>query len=851
MRFDSPVWMLLALVSLVHSRPLGAQENGDAEEEDSPQTIAEITAESDRFDGLFTLFRDRESGEAHLLIAPEQLDREYIYFAVSINGVRQGGHFRGSFRENRVISLSRHFDRIEFHYENTAFYFDPEHPLSRASAANISPALFASVEIVAEDQETGELLIGADELFVNENLLQVKATPDPDQGPKDAFRLGDLSDDKTKITSIRSYPLNTDIQVEYVYDNPAPVVRGNEEITDSRYVSISVQHSLIAIPDNDYAPRFTDHRMGYFSQQITDLTQDHPTPYRDLVERWNLVKQDSDAAISEPVEPIVWWIENTTPMEFRDAVRDGVLAWNSSFEKIGFRNAIEVRVQPDDADWEAEDIRYNVLRWTSSPDPLFSGYGPSFTNPRTGQIIGADIMLEYATTLRRVQYQRILNSLGGEAAALPEGLAHEYCSFAHDLQVSHAFGRFAVNALNLGSAAEEQVLREFLIDLVLHEVGHTLGFAHNFAGSQMLSHDEIYDHTAVERAGLYATVMDYTDIHIAPPGREQTNYFTLVPGPYDDWIVEYSYSQGSSDAEEERQRLSSIAARSTENALLFGTDDHVMRSAGLGSDPRIHWYDMSSDPIGYAVERIELIENLVDEAVDKLSRDGESYHELRDGYIVMLAQLGRSVGVLTHQIGGVYINRSVVGQAGAQTPFEPVALDDQQRAMTALTEHLFSPSALAAPGDLYNRLQEQRRLWNFRTSTEDPKIHEWVLDLQSSALDHFLHARVMTRITDSRLYGNEYGLADVMTDLTDAIFAADLRGDVNTFRQNLQTEYVQRLIAVVADENDYDHTSRSMALYQMREIERLLSRKRGGNLETRAHTQNILYLIERLLDGNA
>ena len=275
-----------------------------------------------------------------------------------------------------------------------------------------------------------------------------------------------------------------------------------------------------------------------------------------------------------------------------------------------------------------------------------------------------------------------------------------------------------------------------------------------------------------------------------------------------------------------------------------------MRGAGLGSDPRIHWYDMSSDPIGYAVERIELVDGLLDEAVAKLSRDGQSYHELRDGYVVMLAQIARSVSVLTHQIGGVYINRSVVGQAGARAPFEPVALADQQRAMAALSERLFAPTALAAPADLYNHLQEQRRLWNFRNSTEDPKVHEWVLDLQSGALEHFLHPRVMTRITDSRLYGNEYGLAQVMTDLTDAIFAADLRGDVNTFRQNLQTEYVKRLIEIVTDEDDYDHVSRSAALYQVHEIERLLRRKRGGNLETRAHTQNILYLIERLNEGN-
>ncbi len=100
--------------------------------------------------------------------------------------------------------------------------------------------------------------------------------------------------------------------------------------------------------------------------------------------------------MSEPVEPITWWIENTTPVEFRDAVRAGVEEWNIAFEKAGFKNAVVVKVQPDDANWDADDIRYNVLRWTSSPLTAFRGYGPAFTNPRTGQILGADIMLEYA-----------------------------------------------------------------------------------------------------------------------------------------------------------------------------------------------------------------------------------------------------------------------------------------------------------------------------------------------------------------------------------------------------------------------------------------------------------------------
>ena len=849
-----PTALLLGIAGL--SGPLVAQEADETDEDDETEieTIAEITEDSDRFDGLFTMYRDRNTGESYLEIGTEQLDQDYIYIAVSTDGVVQGGHFRGNYRDNRVLSLSRHFDKIEIRSENTAFYFDPDNPLSRAAAANISTALLVSESILAEDEDSGRILINADNIFVDETLNQIKASPDPDEESRDTFRLGTLSKDKSKITEIKNYPLNTDVHVEYVYENPAPVVSGNSDITDSRYVSIYVQHSLIAMPEDDYRPRLTDHRMGYFAEQVTDLTDDSPTPYRDLVQRWHLVKRDPEAALSEPVEPITWWIENTTPLEFRDAIREGVLAWNQSFESIGFKDALVVQVQPDDADWDAGDIRYNVLRWTSSPNPPFSGYGPSFTNPLTGQILGADIMLEYAGVIRRVRVQQILDSLGVQASAVPaSGFQPQggYCSFGYDMQLSQVFGRFAINALDMDPALEDQVTEEFLIDLVLHEVGHTLGFAHNFASSQMLTLDESYDRDAINEAGLYASVMDYTDIHIAPPGREHTQFFTTRPGPYDDWVVNYSYSVGSDDPILEAQRLSNIAIRSTEPALLFGTDDHVMARPGRAMDPRILWYDMTSDPIGYAEERLTLIEGLLGIAREKQTTEGESYHELRDAYVVMLAQFSRSITVLSRYIGGVYINRSVVGQPGAETPFVPVSLTDQQRVMAGLATHLFAPDALSASADLYSHLQEQRRLWNFYNETEDPKVHEWILALQRGVLAHLLHPTVMTRITDSRLFGNEYPLADFMTDLTDAIFAEDLRGDVNTFRQNLQLEYVSRLIDVATGNDSYDYPSQSMALYHLRTIERMMDSKRRGNIETRAHTDNILYVIGRALEGEA
>ena len=144
--------LMLSIIGI--SSSIVAQE-ADEDAETETKTIAEIIENSDRFDGLFTLYRDRDTGESYLEIGSDQLDQEYIYIAVSTDGVVQGGHFRGNYRDNRVLSLTRHFDRIEIRSENTAFYFNPDSPLSRAANANISTALLASESILAEDEDSG------------------------------------------------------------------------------------------------------------------------------------------------------------------------------------------------------------------------------------------------------------------------------------------------------------------------------------------------------------------------------------------------------------------------------------------------------------------------------------------------------------------------------------------------------------------------------------------------------------------------------------------------------------------------------------------------------------------------
>ena len=214
-------------------------------------------------------------------------------------------------------------------------------------------------------EEEDEFLINVSSLFVSESLTPIKPIPYP-EGPPPDFVWGQLSAEKSRILSFHNYPQNTDVEIEYVFENPPSYGYKEEDAADPRNISISLRYSLIEMPENDFEPRLADQRVGYFTERITNLTSVDLTPYDDLINKWDLQKKNPEEVLSEPVKPITFWLENSTPKDLIPYIKEGVLAWNSAFEKAGFKNAVAVKVQPDDADWDAGDIRYNVLRWTSS-----------------------------------------------------------------------------------------------------------------------------------------------------------------------------------------------------------------------------------------------------------------------------------------------------------------------------------------------------------------------------------------------------------------------------------------------------------------------------------------------------
>ena len=840
------IYISLLVVFII---PLFSQEKPETSTEKPDTTKPKITLESltkssKTFKGMFEFYQDTLNGSLQMLIKKDQLNKEFIHFVHTLDGVVDVGHFRGAYKSSKIFEIRKYFNRVEFIAINTSYYFDTNSPLSKASKANINESVLASVEILHKDEKTESILIKADDIFLSESLYQIKPAPNPNIKPGMRFSLGSLNKKKCQYVSINNYPLNSDVAVKYVFDNPMPMNRGGPGITDPRSVNLVIQHSFIEVPENNYTPRYDDQRVGYFMTQITDMTSVDNVPYKDVIHRWDLQKKYPELPISEPVKPITFWIENTTPVEFRGAVKEGVLRWNRAFRTAGFKNAVEVRVQPDDAEWEAGDIRYNVLRWTSSPRPPFGGYGPSFVNPKTGQILGADIMLEFVYFTNRVKYDKLYEEI------LNEDSVSEKCLAGYQLNQGNQFGFVTSMVSDYSSELKKRLINESIVRLVLHEVGHTLGLNHNFKSSYLHDNTRVHNKGITEEMGLTSSVMEYPGVNVAPPDKEQGEYYTTTPGPYDKWAIEFGYSTPLENDELEESRINAILSRSTAPELAFGNDADDMRAAGKGIDPQAMIYDMSSEPIDYASDRISLTKYLLDDLVVKFSDRGKSYQPLLNAFNIVLRERAIASRVVTRHIGGIYVERSVIGQRGSTTPFIAVPYEEQKKAMKILNNNVFHPDAFSFSNNILDKLMPQRRGFNHFSSTEDYKIHDRVLGIQKDVFNHLLHPKVLKRISDSGTYGNKYNLNEFMADLTLAIYIDDMRGDVNTFRQNVQTEYTQRLIKILKPSNTdiYGHHSQAAALRALKSIKSYTRKQTGVSSGTSAHREYINHLIDSALN---
>ena len=809
-------------------------ENTSANDEESSTEdetyIEEFVEDFEAIPGFFKAYRDLESNKVFLEIEKDQLNKEFIYFAHILNGTAISGMVKGSYVDEGIFSIEKDFETLRFNRVLTKFVFDDDSPLQRSQGANTSNSTFSVFQIAAKNEEESLYLIDISGLLLSEALTPIVPIMSPDSYHQGSMSWGQISPVKSRILSVHNYEENTDFQVEYVIENMAPsdwFSRDDyeyEDIADPRNISVHVRYSFIEMPNNDFEPRIANQSIGYFSDRVTNLTSTEVTPYQDLIGKWNLKKKNPEKDLSEPIKPITFWIENTTPYELRDFIKEGVLAWNEAFEAAGFINAIEVKIQPDDAEWDAGDIRYNVLRWTSSPDPMFGGYGPSFTNPRTGEIIGADIMLEWIYLTARVNVDSVFN----------ESNTHKHCSAGNYLQE----GLLLAESLDLN---DPKIIEQGIKRLALHEVGHTLGLNHNFKASYLNNPIDVHIPEITGKIGVTASVMEYPAINLAPVGVEQGDYYDVRPGPYDIWAIKYGYTPNISEDE-----LDLIIKESDKPEHMFANDSEDMRYPGRGIDPRAMIYDLTNDPVEYAVQRMELVNVTQDGLLGKYDSKAESWEEYRLAHRILMREYGRSLEVISRQIGGVYVERSNPQNDPSQDPYTPVPYEEQKKAMKALQKYAFSTAAFPINSELLRKVQVERRMFDLYDRHEDPQMHKAILSIQNSVLNHILNAWTLARITDTELYGNEYSVYEVLNDLTNSIFTGDDNNEVSSVRRNIQTNYVRRLLEILGQDY-YDEFATAAAYSSLRDIQKMV-RKSSNDLPTKSHRKLISWIIESGLD---
>jgi hypothetical protein len=342
--------------------------------------------------------------------------------------------------------------------------------------------------------------------------------------------------------------------------------------------------------------------------------------------------------------------------------------------------------------------------------------------------------------------------------------------------------------------------------------------------------------------------MDYPSINVSSNRSKQGDYYTIKPGPYDLWAIEYGYRPfGVAD---EAGGLNGILKRSTNPQLAFGNDADDMRSPGNGIDPRVMINDMSSDAVAFAEDRLKLVNSMMPKLRTRFAKPDQSYAELRSRWGQLNSQRNQQLTAVSRYIGGVYVDRSFVGQETSVKPFTPVPVAYQKKAMAVMSKYAFAPDAFDADSSLFPYLQTQRRGYNFFGAPENIKPQNTFMAIQTSILSELLHPATMERISSSSLYGNTYSVASVLMDVNKAIFDADLRTDVNLYRQNLQTMYVKGLAGIVNANGGYDAASKAAALAALRKIRTQLTTAVSPNEQTKAHRASLIFTIDKELKAD-
>lgn len=881
--------------------------------------FGEVTKDTTRYEGLFTLFKNNE--QVYGEIKADQLDKPILAPMAIARGLAMAGQPL-NFGDEWILVFHRVDDNLQLLRRNIHYEAPKGSPLEKAVQQNYTDSVLMSLPIVSQGPNNSAL-IDFSQIFLSDFAQ---------------LNLGDFDRSRSSWHKIKAFPNNLELEIEATFKGRgAGRFRfGDDGVADSRGVTLVIHYSLCKLPESGYKARFADHRVGHFLSATKDFGATDPdTMFTRRINRWRLEKADPKAKLSPPKKQLVWWVEDTVPHEYRPYVQDGILEWNKAFEKIGFRDAIGVRWQNERDDFDPEDINYCTFRWiTTSSTFAMSGLR---ADPITGEMIDGDVIFD-ASWIRalKTEYAYLVGkpvaTEAGEWMPLAQGeilspiMAARYgyglpfpiarptrswegqegqtmlsqlvpaewsplqmelnrrfsqgqanlCQCANGKAQELSMAAIALAAEGK-SAPDEKLPDEFLgqtiKEIVMHEVGHSLGLRHNFKASTMLPFDKLNDTNITHVKGMSGSVMDYNPVNISPAGKPQGDYASTTIGPYDYWAIEYAYKPIEGD---EAAELKKIAARSPDADLAYATDEDMF----LNDDPYVNTYDLGSDPLKYGQERAALATELVKSLDDKLVKDGESWARLRRAFSVLFGQYGNAAYLASSFIGGQSVSRDFKGGQGCHDPVTPIPGDKQREALDFLSKTILTGEAFRFSPALLRRLTTDNWYhWGSDSMSAgggvDYPIFDRVLAIQRIALNRCLDASVLARLQNQELQAGPDAkplkMAEVFQTLTDAIWTSSTPKDASlaTIHRNLQREYLGRLCRMVLGQRGmapgdmYSYVffegssripadARSLARYHLSRIQERISKGLAQSADdaTKAHLAECNERIKKVLEAN-
>ena len=706
-----------------------------------------ITKDAKSKKGIFTVHVVKD--KYYYEIPKQELGKEFLWvsqIAKTTLGVGYGGQALG----HRVVAWERQGNKVHLREINYDVVADPKTPIATAVKAANNSSIIMTFPVAA---------FGKGETVVIE-VTRLFTTDVFEMSAKQRLNATMLDASRSYIERISPYPQNIEAEITHTYSKmPTPSGMSSQMPSSSPLSSsmhpgsatVVLHHSMVKLPEKPMMPRLFDERVGYFSVSQMDYGRDDEqrAPTRRYITRWRLEKKDPGAALSEPVKPIVYYIDAATPTKWVPYMKAGVESWQKAFEAAGFKNAIIAKLAPtpeQDPDFSPEDARYSVIRWL--PSTIENAMGPNIHDPRTGEILDSDIQFYHnVMNLQRAWYFLQVGPLDPRAQKMP---------------------------------LPDDLMGKLLEFVCAHEVGHTLGFQHNMKASSTYPQEKMRDRAWVKKMGHAPSIMDYARFNYVAQPEDKIDVEDLIPGigPYDVWATAWGYKpipdvktpddeKGTLDAWAREQDQTPWFRFSTPGSA--GSDPGELTEAVGDADA------IASTALG--LKNLQRVAKLLVPATT--TKPGEPYDDLAELYGRMLGQWTLELNHVAAIVGGVNTRQKHIGQEGLL--YVPVPKARQVAAVKFLNENAFATPTWAIDVSISRRIEPVGLLDRIRNA-------------QNSVLTHLLNSQRFARMVEQEAldgasaYSPAQLLADVRGGIWKELGAAQVK--IDPYRRNLQRAYL-------------------------------------------------------------